>query len=227
MTQACPSSLRAERIRVATLTTAGAPSTGAKKGYVSDAQIKVDLSPEIETGDSGTQKNGGGRICASFADPDRIARVSVSMDLCQFDAELVAMLTQGSTYQYSTEVVGYQPPLTTDDLDVPVCLEVWTRAWNGSSQLAHASQGGDVTYIHWVFPFCKFTLGNVTLDGAIHVLPVSGKSEENDALTANGPFNDWPSWVANAGGVQSCFAWFFDDTPPSATCGAITVPSGS
>jgi hypothetical protein len=56
---------------------------------------------------------------------------------------------------------------------------------------------------------------------------VKGKSVENAAITANGPFNDWPIWTADNGGVTRCYGYFLDSALPSATCARIPVPSGS
>ena len=222
-------SIFVDRIRVAKLTTAGAPSAGASNGYASDAQIQLNWSTVIEAGDEGVQKNGAGTICSTFKNPDSVKRVDLSMDLCKLDSQLLALLTQGDTFEDAADsfkVIGGQLPLSTTELNIPLCLEVWTRAWDGSQQAVPTFTTPDGAYWHWVFPLCHFVPGATTLDGAIHVFPVTGTSEENVNITANGPFNDWPAEVAGEGGVTASAGWFLDSVLPTAA-GIIAVPSGS
>lgn len=228
MASKCYQSVKLDRMRVTKLTSVGAPDTGSNKGYVTDAAVELGLSFVITEGDEGEQKNGSGNVCASFKDPDRIKRVDLSVELCELDYELLAFLTQGDTFEDgSGNIVGYQPPAVTADLSAYIAVEAWTRAWNDSSQAADSFVGSVATYHLWVFPKCQFVLGDVTLDNAIHVFSVNGKSEENSALTANGPHNDWPAQIADEGGVTRVFGVFLTGTIPTAACGSISVPAGS
>jgi len=217
----CLSSIRAERLRVSKLTSGGAPLAGPDSGYVSDAQVSVDVSLEIEEGDEIIQKNGAGRLCATFKDVDRIKSATVDIDLCQLDAELLAMLTGGVVI--GTPPTGFMPPSGTEDLDIRVCVEVWTRAWEGGRQ-AVMPDGTTAAFWHYVFPSVKFTTGDFTLDENTHIMPVSGTSSENPQITPDGPFNDWPMDVQDVGGITRVYGAFLDGPPPDANCGAIPVP---
>ena len=62
-------SLRLVRTRVSLINNStGAPTVGASNGYVSNAQIQLQVGTNITTGDTGEQKNGNGDVCATFED---------------------------------------------------------------------------------------------------------------------------------------------------------------
>jgi len=218
----CLSSIRTERIRVAKLTSGGAPLAGPTNGYVSDAQVTVDVTLNLEAGDEIIQKNGGGRLCATFKDVDRIKNATIKMELCQLDAELLSLLTGGTVI--GTPPIGFQPPGAQDSLENPVCLEVWTRAWDGSSQ-AVLPDGVTGAFWHFVFPSCKFTPDHFVLNDQTLIVPVTGTAQDNTAITPDGPFNDWPTDVADVGGITKVYGVFLNNPPPDANCGGIPVPA--
>lgn len=232
MSQADYQSLRFVRIRVAKLDAAsGAPSVGALNGYVSNSQIQCQVGVEVTTGDTGEQKNGNGDTCATFTDPDRLKSVTLTMDLCSADPTLRSFLTGGSLMTdpaHSSLPVGYAAPSTSGTLENQVCLEGWTKAWDGSGTVIPTSTSPSVAYWHWVFPSCSFVEDTTTLGNAIQTFPVKGKGVENSAITGNGPFNDWPLWVVQNGLAGRVYSYFLDGTTlPTVTDARIAVPSGS
>lgn len=232
MSQADYQSLRVQRIRVAKLnSTTFAPLVGTTNGYVQDCQIQLQLSMNVTTGDSFEQKDGNGDICATYTAADRLKSVAVSMDLCSADPILRSFLTGGTLMDDPTHSflpVGYQAPSTSGTLTNRVCLEAWTTAWDGSSVASSTSAGASAPYWHWVFPNCSFVEDTTTLNNGFATFPVKGVSVENSAITANGPFNDWPIWTADGGGVTRCYGYFIDGTTlPTVTDARISVPSGS
>lgn len=232
MSQADYQSLRFSRIRVSKLDpTTNAPLVGASNGYVSNSQIQVQVSMNVTTGDTGTQKNGDGATCATFIDADRLTSVGLTMDLCSADPILRSFLTGGTLMTDPTHSflpVGYMAPSVSGVLDFPVCLEGWTRAWDGSAAAIATSTAALTPYWHWVFPQVNFVEDTFTLANGIATFPVKGVATENPAITANGPFNDWPIWAADNGGVTKCYGYFLDSTTlPTVTDARIAVPAGS
>ncbi len=221
----CFGSLQVCRLRVAELATNGVPVAGADNGYVTDAVIKVDVSTEIEQGDELTLKNGCGSVCQTYKDSDRLKRLSLKMDLCQLDSELISLLVGGTVIDSSGDTIGFALPSLDDDPSNGVCLELWTKAWDGSEQATPASLSNAAAYFHWVFPKATFTLGNITMENDVMTIPVEGFSNENSSLPAHGPYNDWPAAVTAAGGIVTAGGWFLDSSIPDAECGFITVPA--
>lgn len=232
MSQADYQSLRFVRIRVSKLDpTSFAPLVGTQNAYVSNGQIQVQVGTNVTTGDTGEQKNGNGDVCATFQDPDRLKNVTLALDLCAADPILRAFLTGGTLMTdpaHSNLPVGYQAPSVSGVLNAPVCFEGWTKAWDGGSQAVATSTSPNVAYWHWVFPNASFVEDTTTLSNGIATFPVKGISVENTAITANGPLNDWPLWVAQNGGITRCYGYFLDGTTlPVVTDARIAVPSGS
>lgn len=227
MSSTCYASVECLQLRTAQLTATGAPSTGANKGYCTDAVIKLDVSVELRTGSEFEQKNGQGALCAVFKQPDRIKRLSFGVDLCQLDAELISQMTGADRFSSGGNTIGMQLPAVTGDDPGPVCLEAWSLAWDGDSQAVAPFTSPSATYIHWVFPFTRWVQGNWTLEDGIMVVPLTGQGEENAFITANGPYDDWPAAVATSGGVTRLGGWFLDSSLPATQCGFISVTSAA
>lgn len=227
MSSTCFASLQLNAIRVAQLTTAGSPVNGAGHGYVTDAAIKLDVAVELEQGTELTQKNGSGALCAVFKTADRIKRLNLAMDLCQLDSSLLAMLTGADTFVDSGNAIGFQYPSVSGEEVGGVCIEAWSKAWDGAEQAVPDFTDPNAAFFHWVFPRTKWVQGSITIEEGIMVIPVTGTGEENTQITANGPFDDWPQAIANAGGVTRVGGVFLDDEIPTATCGPISVTSAA
>lgn len=227
MSNACFSVVDALAHRVCRLSTAGAPTSGANQGFISDAQVKVTIGLELDTGAEFIQKNGAGNICAIVKEPDKIKRSTVTMDLCRFDFEYMSLLCSGDLITTGGHGIGYQPPSVSAGDPDPICYEVWCKAWDSAAQAIPAYTSPNAAYIHFVVPFVKFTQQPFDLANGITVFQVKGDGSENTGVTANGPWNDWPAPVAAHGGITRVYGVFLDATLPTATCGFQTVPSGS
>ena len=227
----CYSSVRLERVRLAQLNPSTLQAqTGAGHGYVIDSQVLLTVGTEIEEGDEFTQKNGGGRLCASVREDDLFKRVTLSLQVCNADPVLESFLTGARLFRDgSANAIGVQAPAADTALTTAVCLEAWSRAWDGTQQGIPAVTSPNVAYHHWVFPYAHgFTVQDFDLANGITLFQFDGLGDENSAITLNGPFNDWPASIADEGGVVGAYGRFFDGaTLPSATCATITVPAGS
>lgn len=223
----CYSSIQLCAIRVAELNSAGSPISGANRGYVSDAPIKLDIGVELEEGDEFIQKNGCGAICVNYKDQDKIKNVTLGLELCSLDSQLISLLVGGDTFSSGGNVIGMQLPAVSGSNDNGVCLEAWSKAWDGTAQAVPSFTSPNAAYYHWVFPKVKWSLGNITLENGVAVVPVNGVGSENSRVTTNGPFDDWPSPIANAGGITRVAGWWLDDDLPTASCGFISVTSAA
>lgn len=210
-------------VRVAPLTSGGAPDTG-EAGYVSDAPVSLDVTVTIKNGVDEDQENGCGELMAVLQTDDQVKAVEFGVSYCQLDAELIALKTGATVLRSGSDAKGYQLPAVGGDRP-HVCLEGWSKAWELDHQLLDTLTTPDGTYIHWVFPNTSWVQDKFTLENKILVVDLNGKGKENPYITANGPFDDWPSYVANAGGITRLGGWFYDDGPPAT--GAATVTSAA
>lgn len=224
MSSTCITSLDLCAIRVARLTDAGAPLTGANNGYISDAPIKLDVSVVTEAGDDLTLKNGCGLLAATFQQPDQIKSIELSLDLSQLDAELLEVMTGAQVFVQGGNAIGFQLPEVGAE-PPPIAFEGWTKAWETDHQLVDTTTSPNATWIHWVFPMTRWVQGDFTLEHDLLVVPVNAKGSENPAITADGPFDDWPVSIAAAGGVTRLGGWFYDTEAPPALCTYVPVTS--
>lgn len=230
MSEPCFGSLQVVRMRAAKLAPSGAPLTGADNGWVTRGVIDVDLSLTFEEGTKITQKNGGGEICNTFRDCDKLTGADITLNLCQLEYGLIAFMTSaGVLNDLGAGVpIGFEFPASTDSCPDGVSLEFWTKAWDSGSQAVPAALGGvDVAFHHWVFTRTKFNLGDVKMEDDFMQIPLKGFAEENLNLTANGPFEDWPADIAAQGGFSSIGGAFLDTTLPDDACDFIAVTSAA
>lgn len=217
-TPTCYSSVDVLRIRVALLTAAGAPDDGSEHGYVSNG-ISVQRNAVIEEGDEFVQKNGDGSLCQVYRGCDKIKGVDITLQVCEADDQFSQLCIGGDLFGTAT-VIGSQWPDFDDACAAPVSVEWWTYAWDGDAQ---AVISGIPQYWHHVAPLVHFVPGDQTYDHGIAVYSLVGKGTGNRAITANGPFNDWPAGLND--GVTSAYGKFLDASLPVVTCDYVQVTS--
>lgn len=222
----CFGTLYARRMRVAELLTSGAPDTSGGVGYVSSAIVSLQVQVENETGEEFIQRNGSGTLCINIKEDDLPKRANLTLQLCEIDPQLIALLTGSRVFvNGSSQVIGMQE-IAQNTARPKTCLEVWTDAIDGSEQATPPETSPNAAYWHWVFPLCRFSLDSLTLERAAGVPSLTGTSDYNSSITINGPFNDWPSGVSSGGGVTAPYGYFLDDAIPTAACSTSAL-SGS
>lgn len=222
----CHTSLDVCRLRIATLNNSGSPVSGALNGIVSDAPITVDVTIEVDAGDTETLKNGCGSLAFTYEAPDSIKGLTLATSLTEFDVELLRIMTGSSTIASGGNDIGMQAPAVGASPPV-VCVEAWTKAWDVSTQKVPAFTSPNAAYMHWVFPYTTWVQDKFTLEHKLLVTPLKGKGKENTQITVNGPFDDWPAAVAAANGIRKLYGWFYDATLPAVTCAPIAVSSAA
>jgi hypothetical protein len=214
-------------LRVARLTAAGIPRAGSGNGYVSDSMIQAKIGTTNDTVNEVLRRNGCGQIITHVPQIVSVKGSTISFDLARWDRALLAMLVGGIVMLDSGHNSGYRAPFLTDGPPDPVCIEVWSRAWDGSKQGVTTASTPNVSYHHYVMPFVQCSMSEFTLASGDAVFTVTGEGSENSSITADGPWNDWPAWVAGHGGFTSAFGEYDDGTIPTAACGATTLPATS
>lgn len=225
MASTCIQSLDFCAIRVSKLTEAGAPIAGASNGYVSHAPQSLGVTITTETGEDLSLQDGCGNTVATQQSPDQIKGVELELTLCQLDAELIALMTGARIFtDNSGNAVGFEIAAAGTSPG-PVCFEGWSKAWNSDQQLRHDFTDPSDSWLHWVFPLTRWVQGDFTMEHDLMVVPLSGKGSGNTNLTANGSFEDFPTRIAQQGGVTRAAGWFLDGPAPEATCTYTPVTS--
>lgn len=216
----CFESIQLVAIRAHRLQASGALLTGAANAYQSAAAIQLQVGYEYENGADVTQKNGSGGICLRYRGEDKLKNITVTMNLCQLDFQLIELLTGWpALVDNSAAVMGLSAPALTQANRNGVCLEGWSLAWDGDAQ---AVVGGNALYVRHVFPRVKLNVGNHNVDEGALIIPVEGQGFSNNTLsTAKGPASDWPV------GIVGPWAQFYDPSVVVPICSYLVSPTGS
>ena len=221
----CLGSARVCALRVARLNSACQIVPGANNGVVSTAIVRLQSSPEYVTGDEFIQKNGCGDICLNIKTLDKLKRMTLQLELCTRDMELIELLTGAQLYTDGGEIVGVSRRGVGASDPNPVSLELWTKAIPTGTTGGCQASTGEPEWWRWVYPRASFTLGDVTHENGIGMVMMSGYAEPN-TWWGNGPWNDWPADQLLDENSPEHFV--LDSVgPPTAQCGYVTVPSGS
>ena len=188
--------------------------------------ISLTSSANITTGDTIEQRDGCGNICATITDPDVLTGYSLVLTLCQFDYELLSILTGGELLlEPDGDVIGFEAPLSSAT-SIPVEFNAWSKNYSGSSQV-----GTPYAWKHHVWPFVKWTLGDINLQRGVLNVVVNGTASENANL-GGGSFNDLPG-----AGIQAAYGVFDADDKPETdeapynanglSCGFVATPASA
>jgi hypothetical protein len=214
------------RVRVALLDSTGAPDSGASNGYVTGNPVSIAITPSIEAGDEFILKNGAGTICQQARTCDKVKGVDATVNLCDLDPKLIALMTGGTVLDTADGSLGFMVSGVSDDCPVPVSLEWWTIAQNGSSQ---ATLSSSALYQHWVIPYSTFVIANTTFENGITTFSFTGKGQENANITLNGPFDDWPAGFSEDApdGLVGPISMFYETSLPAAANDYVSVTSAA
>lgn len=224
----CTSVVDVCMLRVAQLTVGGVHVPGSTTGYISDQVISADIALTVKAGAVFDQINGCGTVITHVEEPDTITGGTVKLIVAHYERELFYLLAGGTLYtDGSGHAGGYAVQTIEAGTPAPVCLEIYSKAYDGSAVAVTPISTPNAAYHVYVIPygigtFQPFKLANGTVD-----FEVDFKCSENTGLAADGPFHDWPSWVAGRGGFPSVLGEYETATLPAAVCGRVAVPSGS
>lgn len=224
MAAICTGAVQCCAQRFAGLTATGAPLTGTH-GYQTNILTEATITPEVEKGEEDVVKNACGSICQVFEECDRLKTVTIEMNVCSLEPDLVTLLTGGRSFASAGTTRGLEFPLPTDACQNGTSAEFWQLAWSNTSQ---ATLTGSLLYVHWIFPKVLWQWSDFKMEGKVSIFKFTGKAKVNAAITANGPFDDWPTYLASAGGMTGLGGFLQDTTTiPVSTCGLVNVPSAA
>jgi hypothetical protein len=219
----CIKTVGLKRIRVTELDECGAVPLDADY-VVSNGQISLTISHEMESGDEFVQKNGVGELCINERNPDSLKRAMFELVLCEVDPDLVTLMTGFRPEMQGSDVVGFRA--VEGLLDTNFALEGWTKLAGG------ACTGGDVCYGYVLLPWATGAVpGDIVLENGSATFTLKGYTSSN---------SDWGTGPWDVAGTNESPGPLDDEIlsdepylmrkvcvdPPAAACGALPV-SGS
>lgn len=190
--------------------------------YVTDAQLSLAWTPNIDTGATFSQRNGCGCSLAKFKAEDIFNWYEFTFTDGAFEPAMVALMLGATPILDGTDIVGWHDPgaLACDEAKPIVAVEAWTQHMlRGGS-----SKDSDYPYIHWVWPASKWQFGDNTAEEDFMNPVLTGFSVSNP-LWGSGPYGDGPPDGSDVSAEGS--RWKTADTPPVADCVVGAVTPGS
>jgi len=198
------------RTRVTLLDANGNVSGTADNSYVTDNALSISLTPNIETGNTFSARNGCGCSVARFKANDTFNWFEFTFANTALEPQMMAMMLGSNTIVDGADVVGlaFQGSLACDEAEPSVALEFWTKHIVGSGQ--------DATYpwVHWVFPKTVWSLADNTFEEDIAQPTLNGFSRTNSNW-GDGPYGDGPP---DSEDISDGGWWKTDVEPPAASC---------
>jgi hypothetical protein len=220
----CPTTIHACISRFTRLNADGTVASPPNNAYVTDSMIKVDYTPDVDTGDDKTLVTGCDVVRAAYKQPDRFKRWTFAMDLSAQEPALMefligaALLLDGSTIPvpagFSWPLVGVKPPA--------VACEFWTENYISDAQAISPQR-----WSRYIWPMTYWRPDAGTIEAELKTESFVGYSQQN-AQWGSGPYGDQlkvGGVVAQPIGKNGGVLW--TDTIPAALCGYKATTSGS
>jgi hypothetical protein len=152
--------VRGKRIRITELDACGHPPTSGGTSIVSDGFITVTFTSEKEDGAEIIQKNAWGALCVNEKANDSFKRLSVEIEFCGVNPNLIAAVTNAKVYKDGPtgDVIGFT--VGEGPIDGNFALELWL----GLSGMACGA--GEEGSVYMLLPYVgQGVLGDITVDG--------------------------------------------------------------
>lgn len=216
MAVSCGVSFNICRLRITELDEVG---NGGGATYVTDQVQSVAVSVNQDTGNSFVVRNGCGCKISSVRLPNVFNGFEFTFTDASLEPALQALALGADTIADGADTVGlhFAGELSCDEANPAVALEFWTQHYVGSSI------DGTYPYVHWVFPWTEWTLGDNTFEEGPASPVLTGTSKGNQRW-GSGPHGDGPPDGSDV--IEGAY-WLTDTALPAADCAAGTVAPGS
>ena len=218
----CLSSARVCVLRVSRLAANCDCAQGEGDGIITSAIVSLQATPEYSTGDDLELKNGCGDICATVKTGDKLKRMNLTLQLCTRNPETIELMTGAWLYEGTGDNAGEftgaaRRGIGLSDPD-PVSVEIWTQAVSNTG----SCNTSGANWWRWLYPWSKWTLGDVTHEAGISTVSMTGFAEANPTRI-NTCWNDWPSLTPLDPNSPEHFI-LDPNGPPTTSCGYVLVP---
>lgn len=205
----CIAQLQACRVRVCDLDTDGSPLTAGGSLYVSDAFVRITLTPVYKDGQEIQVDNACGSSAIDYKSDDSLTRADIEIDFITPDPDLHAIMIANSVVlNGGGGGKGWQFPPVGVIGGNGISIEWWTkRIVDGALSQVHP-------YAQWAAPMCRsLKLGPREFSNTEQHAVITGQCNPN-ANWGDGPANDF-----DADSTQIA-QWIPVDELPDVTCGA-------
>jgi len=201
-------------IRITEVDAQGNVAPSPNNYYVTDNPLSITLTPNIETGNTVSVRNGCGCSVARFKFNDIFNWFEFTFGKDVLEPAMESLMTGDTPITDAGLVVGVNgaSALDCDEEPTYVGFEMWAKHYVGNAP--------DATYklVHWVFPRTRWWWGDNTQEEGVGRTVLNGVSASNP-LWGSGPYGDGPP---DGSDVVEWARWFTNDDLPTATaCGEL------
>lgn len=206
-------------VRFTLLDADGNVAAGPGNSYVTDKQISVAMTPNIDTGNTFSSRNGCGCSLAKFKVPDVFNWWEFAFVDGALEPEMEALITGAAEITNGADVVGIHgpEPLSCSEGERQVAVELWTK------HIVNSKQDSAYPWIHWVFPNSVWQFNDNTAQEDFLDPAYQGFSRSND-LWGAGPYGDGPP---DGSDVTEWAKWKTAIDPPAGNCASASVTPSS
>lgn len=155
----CASFIGARRMRVTMLDTCGRPKYGPRAQVTTSGFLTIEITPEVEAGESYKAKNAGGELCVNDRGQDAITWLTYKIEFCEVDPELFLMMSRSwkrVTDASRQTTTGFRIGEKVTDLD-GFAIECWPKvSGKGAGQACLQPSSSDDFEVngYLLLPFC-------------------------------------------------------------------------
>lgn len=217
----CPGVIQFCRTRITELDADGSPTDTF---YVSDKEVSLAVTPDIDAGQRRTVRSGCDCVVVTQRSSDVLLGHTFELVDGVWEPALEALML-GYDAIYNTDVIprviGYNvsgDQLTCGGVQPKVALEAWSYAWDGQGQDA------DLGLIHHLWPMTTWQQAAATYSVEATTPGVTGWSQRNDNW--DDPYNDLPTDGTFVFVSNFYTTWMEATTAlPDADCAYQTIPA--
>lgn len=203
MTISCPASIKACAMRLTRLNDCSIaldPLTPNSR-ITSSGFMEINLSPDVESGEDITSKNGCGDICIRDKDCDRLKGFDVEIKLCGVPLPTIEMLLG---YTLLSDGAGGFNGFSSRESKATPCVEpTMVEFWSKNANKGACTVDGTSAdlYLHWLLP----TTNNWEVSGGMNFtmgaleITITGYAENNPLWFPSYPGSTFPSWTPGGG----------------------------
>ena len=186
--------VRGKRVRVTRLDDCGTPpTTGDPFGYaVSSGFVTVTMSPQNEEGEELLLLSADGELCVNDQSKHNFKRWNLSIELCDIDPEMVALLTKVTLETDGDgNTVGFRS--VEGRIDEEFAFELW-------SGIADQDCADGEEYGYLLFPFVAGgTFADLTIENGVATLTIENAFTKTGGQWGVGPYDVVPDEYGAAG----------------------------
>lgn len=227
----CAKVVRGTMMRVTRLDACGRVVEGPCSQVTTDGFVTANLTMETEDGSEISVQNAAGDTCISDKKPDYLKYVTVEIEFCQVDPDLMALINENykPVLDADGNTVGFQGSTKVPDRS-GFALEIWSDVI-GSDVCDNPDAEG--AWAYFLLPYVTGgLLGDIEIQNDAVTFTINANTKDGNRW-AEGPYDvvmdadGEPGPLLN-GGVDPDAPYWFQITnvaPPEAACGCQPVPT--